>query len=161
MRKALVGAIVVGVLAFPAPAAAKELAFQGGEPFGAPPVGMTMTGKSFKKPKRVTGFSISGEFECGIPGDPLTLPIPQGTNGKGIEIKKNKKYGTHFRWDYTEGNFDAAYTYYELQGVQNSEHPREWIGVVVVFRRTGPADAPNICFTAHELTWEAEFTGLI
>lgn len=42
MRKAvvaLVGTVVVGILALPASAAAKEFGFQGGEAFGAPASG--------------------------------------------------------------------------------------------------------------------------
>src|SRR5262245_54372363 len=92
-------ALVVGVLAFPASSAPKGFDFQGS---GDPPVKMTMTGKRFDEPKRVTDFSISPGLSLYCPGygeypvpDPLVAPIQQG-----IKLKRTK-HGLEFkRWAY-------------------------------------------------------------
>ena len=163
MRKALValvGTVVVGVLLSPAPAAAKEFAFQGGEPFGSSPVGMTMTGKSFDQPRRVTGFSIGADVVVGdCPGyngpDPITLPI-HSTTKAGIPIRRAKNGQLNFRWHYqVPGGPDE-----DLQGVQLG--PRKWIGEFSYSWLPGhPPGGSDDCWSNYQDRWKAEFTGLI
>ncbi len=136
MRKALValvGTVVVGVLAFSTPAAAKQLAFQGDSE--GSPIAMTMTGKSFKKPKRVTAFSIIPVGDCAYTGpNPLILPIPQSTNGRGIVIKRNPRgHGDEFEWSYEAGGI-----IYEVQGRQNLKDARKWFGRLFLYFATPP-----------------------
>lgn len=115
-RKTLVGVaaiLLLAAVAFAAPTAGAktkpkpmEFLFQGGEAFGGPPVGMSMTGTDAKAPKRVGGFSITGlDLTCGTetrPSDRLeTLPIttnagvavadPNTKKTNGIVIQKAKK----------------------------------------------------------------------
>jgi hypothetical protein len=159
----VVSAFIVGLGVFPATAAAKELSFQGGdEAFGTPPVGMTMTGKSFKKPKRVTGFSIGPiDFEC-YSGNTVTeslwtVPMPQ----KGIEIKKNKKGDRHFKYKYQIGSDPNPFMRQRLVGEQDPENPRKWSGKVKV--EAGETGIKFGCVTVGDdegfVKWKARFVG--
>ena len=154
MRKALValvGTAVVGVLLFPAPAAAKHLAYQGDA--AGSPITMTMTGKSFAKPKRVTSFSLTAVGgDCAYTGpNPVTLPIPQSTNGRGIVIKRNPQQGAEFRWSYEAGGIS-----YDVQGRQDLKHARRWFGRLFIYFATPPGQD---CASDYALSWNAEFTG--
>src|SRR5262245_48231330 len=131
MRKAFVvltGTVVVGVLVFSAPAAARQLTFHGDA--GGSPLTMTMTGKSFRKPSRVTSFSIVPVGDCAYTGpNPLVPPIPQSTGGKGIVIKRNPRgHGDEFEWA-----ADADGISWSLQGRQDLKHPRRWFGRVFTY----------------------------
>ncbi len=138
------------VLAFPASAAAKEFDFQGG---GDPPVEMTMTGKSFDEPKRVTDFSISPGLFLDCPGypdypvpDPMTAPIQQ----QGIKLKRTK-HGLEFkRWTY-----DAGFVYWDLQGRQSLKNRRRWFGLFYPLFQDPRPDCGTRLF---RIPWEAKLT---
>jgi hypothetical protein len=179
MRKAfvaLVGTIAVGVLLFPAPAAAKVFHFQGGgDPFGgSPPVGIEMTGKNFKQPKRVTGFAFQPEsMECtkldgGFypvegPFDLEGFPIqndPNARKTRGVVIKRNKKKDlTYFKWAYAPTSSQGyVFDTWELVGGQHHNNPRLWRGTLRVRHSEAGIDQ-GYCRTAGDdgfVSWEAE-----
>jgi hypothetical protein len=142
---ALVG--LVGVLLFPAPAAAgntKEFLFQGGaEPFdGEPSVGMSMTGQELNEPRRVTGFSITGfNWECGgeggtVPARGMSLPI--SFNPKAAKTKRNKEKDLYFAWSY-EHIYEPGITLssYQLVAGQHRKDHHWWVGKVRIRQSEG------------------------
>jgi hypothetical protein len=138
---ALVGMVLVGVLVFPAPTAAKtkpktmELHFQGGgEPFGGnPPVGMSMTGPSFKHPRRVTGFTIDVTYNCD--GDLLpgveTFPIRKMPVAARIKRDKEKDL-TYFSWSWEFVQEGQTLMIFQLLGGQHRQDPRVWRGKAAI-----------------------------
>jgi hypothetical protein len=153
------------------PATAKELQFQGGdEPFdGQPSVGMTMTGPDFEKPKRVTGFSITGwTWTCGqltYPADLETAEIHNDPNPtvakKGIKIKTNEKKDRYFKWTYElKGASGTVFERFFVLGGQHRKHPRVWRGKFKVQRQEGGIQY-DICTTDMDdedgfIRWEAK-----
>jgi len=139
---ALLGMIMVGVLLFPAPAAAAkakpktmELLFQGGgEPFGgSPPVGMSMTGPSFKHPRRVTDFTIDVTYNCDgdlLPGT-VTFPIKREPAAARIKRDKEKDL-TYFNWSWEYVEQGQTLITFQLVGGQHRKDPRVWRGKAAI-----------------------------
>jgi hypothetical protein len=161
MRKASVvlAGVVVGVLAFPVPAAAKVFAFQGGASSRDSPVRMTMTGKSLQRPSHVAGVSIGLDTVTGdCPGysgpDPLTLPIHKGSGGpRGIPIRPYNGQ-LRFSWHYKA----AGGPYEQLQGAQLGPH--KWIGELSINWLPGhPPGGSYECYSNYQETFTAVFTG--
>jgi hypothetical protein len=136
---ALVGTVVVGVLLSPAAAPAKataktmEFLFQGGdEPFGGTPaVGLSMTGKDFKKPARVTDFAITGaNWDCEPDGRIVPVDAPPVPVSRAGTIQRNEQGDLYFDvyGQILEGD-STLYTYHVVGG-QHRKDPRWWIGKV-------------------------------
>jgi len=164
MRKVLVGLIgtvMVGVLLSPAPAAAKtmEFLFQGGdEPFGTPPVGISMTGKDSTRPTRVTSFAISGfSWNCNGQSGPFDIEeVP--FDRQSIEIGRNKNGDLYFAVNTQIWRGSTLYTYH-LWGGQHRKDPRWWLGKVRMVKSTPGEEDTITCDIAGDdggsLFWKA------
>jgi hypothetical protein len=168
-RVALAGVVVGGLLLVgPAAANAKEFQFQGGsEPFGSnPPVGMTMTGKKAKHPKRLTGFAVEVTYDCGAIGtDTQTERIPIEHNPQDAKIRRNKKKDlTFFDWSY-DFIYRPGVTLesWQLVGGQHRKHPKVWRGKVRIRKSEGGIEFGYCALQGADddgyVHWEAELVG--
>jgi hypothetical protein len=153
MRKALVGlvgTVAVGMVLAPAPAVAKtapktmEFLFQGGdEPFGTPPVAMSMTGKDPLKPTKVMEFVVIANWVCdnhSMPNETLRVPIDRQSG----TIGRTKDKGLYFKVDTQILQGSTLYTY-QVWGGQHRKDPRWWVGKARMHRSTDEGEVVNDC----------------
>jgi hypothetical protein len=157
MRTALVALVVTAVIGvFPASAAAGRFSFRGGPgAFGDVPVTFTMTGRSLRRPRFVTSFTIGRNPVSECPGysGPARrrLPVRRGNGGpRGIRIKARDNGQLDFEWHYSgPGPYEA------IQGTQLG--PRKWIGKYWVSWLPGmPPGTDSRCSSSWEYPWEAK-----
>lgn len=143
MRKALVvlmGTVLAGALLLPVPAAAKEFQYQGGsEPFGViPPNGITMEGKTFQRPVKLTGFAIEVTYDCVTGQDTQTESFPITSNPKAAFIRRNKKKEfNYFKWQYEHKSSGVTLSSYQIAGVQLPKNPEVWVGEARIRKAEG------------------------
>ncbi len=84
-----------------------------------------LEGKKFKRPKRLTGFTIEDTFVCPGGNRTIQVSLPIDQNKKEAKVQRDKKEGlTFFNWSY-DFIYELGITLesYKLVGGQHHKHP--------------------------------------